>query len=97
MIIEKVIPAIRSKWPNSTGSAAFVIQQDNTKPHISPSDITFNEVAQAFGMDIQLSCQPLKRPDKTCMIWASSMLSSLATPKFDEKHCRGNCGCSSSI
>ncbi|TDH65221.1 hypothetical protein CCR75_004019 [Bremia lactucae] len=43
MIIERVIPVIRCKWPNSTRSAAVVIQQDYAKPHISPSDIVFNE------------------------------------------------------
>lgn len=63
MITEKVIPAIRNKWPNSTRSATIVIQQDNAKPHISPADIAFNEAVQASSMDIQLACQPPNSPD----------------------------------
>ncbi|TDH65156.1 hypothetical protein CCR75_000250 [Bremia lactucae] len=68
MNIRNVIAAIRSKWPNLTRPAAVVIQQDNAKPHISPSDIAFNEAALASSMDIQLSCQLPNSPDTNVLV-----------------------------
>ncbi|TDH67098.1 hypothetical protein CCR75_008246 [Bremia lactucae] len=50
MIIKKVISAIRSKWPNSTRSAAGVIQQDNAKPHISLRVLHYLMGAQSHGI-----------------------------------------------
>ena len=39
------------------------IQQDNAKPHISPTDEEFVSVAQSDGFDIRLRCQPPNSPD----------------------------------
>ncbi|KAH0744694.1 hypothetical protein KY290_032687 [Solanum tuberosum] len=45
-LIEKVLPAIRSKWPASTSSAPIFIQQDNARPHIG---CCMNEVMKDSG------------------------------------------------
>ena len=36
MLVEKVIPEIKQKWP--TGSKHCIIQQDNAKPHTTGED-----------------------------------------------------------
>ena len=56
-LIEKVLLAIRAKWPHGTKDVIF-IQQDNGKPHIDPNDPEFLEVASSDGFNINLSCQP---------------------------------------
>ena len=45
-LIEKVLPAIRAKWPHDMKDVIF-IQQDNAKPHIDPNDAEFLEVASS--------------------------------------------------
>ncbi|XP_074315129.1 uncharacterized protein LOC141651310 [Silene latifolia] len=61
-LLEKVIPAIKAKWPlNASGN--IWIQQDNAKPHISPKDLDFLEVAKSDGFDMELICQPPNSPD----------------------------------
>ncbi|XP_074290123.1 uncharacterized protein LOC141616863 [Silene latifolia] len=61
-LLEKVIPAIKAKWPlNASGK--IWIQQDNAKPHISPKDLDFLEVAKSDGFDMELICQPPNSPD----------------------------------
>ncbi|XP_015163525.1 uncharacterized protein [Solanum tuberosum] len=62
-LIEKVLPAIRSKWPASTSSAPIFIQQDNARPHIGVNDLEFMEAAQRDGFDIKLCFQPPNSPD----------------------------------
>ncbi|KAH7835464.1 hypothetical protein Vadar_026303 [Vaccinium darrowii] len=62
-LIEKVLPAIRSKWPQSSEIETIYIQQDNARPHIQPWDVDFVEAARADGFDIQLLCQPPSSPD----------------------------------
>lgn len=37
-LIEKVIPAIKAKWPSSAKSKPIYIQQDNARPHIPIDD-----------------------------------------------------------
>ncbi|CAH9102271.1 unnamed protein product [Cuscuta epithymum] len=61
-LIEKVVPAIKSKWPIH-GSKTIFIQQDNATPHIKSSDPEFKAVAKADGFDIHLTCQPTNSPD----------------------------------
>ena len=61
-IIEKVLPAIRAKWPHDTKDVIF-IQQDNAKPHIDPNDPEFLEVASSDGFNINLSCQLPNSPE----------------------------------
>lgn len=65
-VIEKVLPAIRAKWPRedaSKESKPIFIQQDNARPHIDPSDPIFCEAAAQDGFNIQLICQPPNSPD----------------------------------
>ncbi|XP_042032594.1 uncharacterized protein LOC121779336 [Salvia splendens] len=61
-LINKIIPAIHSKWPTSASKEIY-IQQDNAKPHISTTDPEFEEAANSNGFKIQLICQPPNSPD----------------------------------
>ncbi|XP_074300833.1 uncharacterized protein LOC141632159 [Silene latifolia] len=61
-MIEKVIPAIKAKWPERRGRKIF-IQQDNARPHISPNDPDFRAAATSDGWDMELICQPPNSPD----------------------------------
>ncbi|XP_074314595.1 uncharacterized protein LOC141649819 [Silene latifolia] len=61
-LIERVIPAIKAKWPLNA-SRRIYIQQDNAKPHISAQDLDFLSVAKSDGFDIDLVCQPPNSPD----------------------------------
>lgn len=65
MLIEKVLPAIRSKWPGNPDERrnTIYIQQDNAKPHISSADPEFIQHAASDGYDIRLVCQPPNSPD----------------------------------
>lgn len=62
-MIEKVLPAIRAKWPLEDANKPIYIQQDNAKPHLSPLDRQFCEAAQQGGFDMRLVCQPANSPD----------------------------------
>jgi hypothetical protein len=62
-MIEKVLPAIRAKWPLEDANKPIYIQQDNAKPHVSPNDGLFCEAAKQGGFDIRLTCQPANSPD----------------------------------
>ncbi|XP_059634636.1 uncharacterized protein LOC132276975 [Cornus florida] len=57
-LIEKVLPAIRAKWPCGGMMETIYIQQDNAKPHIDPLDAEFLEGATKDGFDIWLTFQP---------------------------------------
>ncbi|XP_074315028.1 uncharacterized protein LOC141651206 [Silene latifolia] len=61
-ILQKVLPAIKSKFHDKKGRKIF-IQQDNAKPHISTRDPDFVAAATADGWDIELICQPPNSPD----------------------------------
>ncbi|XP_074300843.1 uncharacterized protein LOC141632172 [Silene latifolia] len=61
-MIEKVIPAIKAKWPERRGRKIF-IRQDNSRPHISPNDLDFKAAATSDGWDMELICQPPNSPD----------------------------------
>jgi hypothetical protein len=39
MLIEKVIPAIKDKWPVEYSGMEILIQQDNASPHVLPNDV----------------------------------------------------------
>ncbi|XP_047942997.1 uncharacterized protein LOC125189809 [Salvia hispanica] len=56
-IIQKIIPAIKSKWPPNV-CKEILIQQDNAKPHISPTDSEFQAIANKDGFKFQIICQP---------------------------------------
>ncbi|XP_050217419.1 uncharacterized protein LOC126668255 [Mercurialis annua] len=61
-LIEKVLPGIRTKWPENRSRVIF-IQQDNARPHIKPDDDKFLQEARKDGFDIQLRFQPPNSPD----------------------------------
>ncbi|KAH0746389.1 hypothetical protein KY285_008046 [Solanum tuberosum] len=62
-LIEKVLPAITSKWPTSDSNIPIFIQQDNARPHIGVNDLEFVEAAQKGGFDIRLCFQPPNSPN----------------------------------
>jgi hypothetical protein len=59
-MIEKVLPAIKAKWPRDGANKPIYIQQDNAPSHIDVHDPLFCEAAQQDGFDIRLIChQPI--------------------------------------
>ena len=63
-LIEKVIPAIRLKWPDRRGRNQNIsIQRDGATAHIPRTDVEFNQVANQGVWNIQLEKQPPKSPD----------------------------------
>ena len=62
MLIGKVLPAIRERWPDGN-SEELIIQQDNARPHIDPDDRHFLAEASKFGFRIRLQPQPPNSPD----------------------------------
>ncbi|XP_026428378.1 uncharacterized protein LOC113324270 [Papaver somniferum] len=61
-LIEKLLPAIKKKWPFNNCKKIF-IQQDNAKPHVHENDKEFLEAVRSYGLDIELLCQPPNSPD----------------------------------
>ena len=61
LIVEKVVPAIKEKWPCRNRN--IVIQQDGASSHIDEDDAAFVEVAQTGTWNITLETQPPKSPD----------------------------------
>lgn len=57
-LIEKVIPAIKSVWPQDAIHETIYIQQDNARTHVSPNDPAFLQAVAAIGLDIWLMQQP---------------------------------------
>lgn len=62
-LVNKVIPAIKAKWPPSERGRPIFIQQDNARTHVNVDDPVFLAAAQADGWDIRLVCQPPNSPD----------------------------------
>ncbi|XP_070054587.1 uncharacterized protein [Nicotiana tomentosiformis] len=62
-LIEKVIPAIKAKWPREDLNYPIFIQQDNARAHIQLVDEEFCRVATQNGFDIRLTSQPPNSPD----------------------------------
>jgi hypothetical protein len=62
-LIDKVLPAIKEKWPREYIGSPIFIQQDNARTHIDPDDEYFRRVASQDGFDIRLMCQPTNSPD----------------------------------
>ncbi|XP_074288675.1 uncharacterized protein LOC141613831 [Silene latifolia] len=48
MIINRVLPAIKAKWPSNV-SKHIIIQQDNARPHFSNDDPDFKKAATSDG------------------------------------------------
>jgi hypothetical protein len=61
--IEKVLPAIKAKWPREDLGSTIFIQQDNARTHISLDDPEFLQEATKDGFDIRLMSQPPNSPD----------------------------------
>ena len=51
-LINKVLPAIKEKWPAAERHLLIFIQHDNARTHIDVNDPAFVQVAQADGWDI---------------------------------------------
>ncbi|KAL6504137.1 hypothetical protein OROGR_026060 [Orobanche gracilis] len=62
-LIDKVLPAIREKWPRSDGIQKIYIQQDNAKPHIDPMDDEFHHASTIGDFEMHLTFQPSNSPD----------------------------------
>jgi hypothetical protein len=62
-LIDKVLPAIKEKWPREYASETIYIQQDNAPCHVSVNDQEFQAAASEGGFDIRLMCQPPNSPD----------------------------------
>jgi hypothetical protein len=62
-LIDKVLPAIRDKWPREDLGSTIYIQQDNARTHVNNNDPAFIEAASKDGFDIRLMCQPANSPD----------------------------------
>jgi hypothetical protein len=61
-MINKVLPAIREKWPREEINQLIFIQQDNTPSHLEVNDPMFCEAAKQGGFDIRLIGQPPNSP-----------------------------------
>ena len=57
-MINKVLPAIRAKWPREDVNKPIFIQQDNAPSHLKVEDPIFCEAAKQEGFHIWLICQP---------------------------------------
>ncbi|KAJ1270982.1 hypothetical protein BS78_06G093700 [Paspalum vaginatum] len=62
-MINRVLPAIRAKWPREDVHKPIFIQQDNAPTHLKVDDPQFCEVAKQDGFGIRLICQPANSPD----------------------------------
>jgi hypothetical protein len=62
-MVNKVLPAIRAKWPREDVNKPIFIQQDNAPSHLILDDPVFCEAAREEGFDIRLVCQPPNSPD----------------------------------
>lgn len=63
-MVNKVLPAIKEKWPPSErGTMPIYIQQDNAKTHIAVDAKEFCAAAKAGGWHIELIFQPPNSPD----------------------------------
>ncbi len=62
LITEKVIPAIRRKWPGPK-SDIIVIQQDNAPFHVSIDGVDVAEEGQRFRWNIKMTNESANSPD----------------------------------
>jgi hypothetical protein len=63
LLINKLIPAISDKWPESHRNTTIIIQQDGAKSHIPENDPEFNQALQAAGLDVKVITQAANSPD----------------------------------
>ena len=62
-MIDKVIPAIRLKWPDRGMNRTVVIQHDGASAHIPENDVEFTQAAKQGVWNICLETQSVKSPD----------------------------------
>ena len=62
-LIEKVLPAIKAKWPREDLGNPIFIQQDNARTHNDHDDAEFCLEANKDGFNIRLTCQPANSLD----------------------------------
>ena len=62
LLVDKVFPAIREKFPVAQ-RGKIIIQQDNAKPHVSVNDPSIVEAGSKESWNIVLQCQPPNSPD----------------------------------
>jgi hypothetical protein len=62
-LINKVLHAIKAKWPTEERHMPIFILQYNARTHIAVNDPAFVAAAQADGWDIRLTCQPQNSSD----------------------------------
>jgi hypothetical protein len=68
LLLEKVIPSIKEKWPRQSWNdnrAVIWIQQDGAKAHITPDDAEFQQGLEQLEVEdkILLYTQPARSPD----------------------------------
>lgn len=63
LLINKVIPAIKSKWPAHEKHMVIRIQQDNASPHVEANDAEVLAAGREDGWRIIIDCQPAQSPD----------------------------------
>ena len=61
MMKDKLIPAIRQKWPHP--DKVVIIQQDNARPHAKEDDATLATELKKNGWKMKLLNQPANSPD----------------------------------
>ena len=88
-LINKVLPAIKEKWPAEERGMPIFIQQDNARTHVAVNDPAFVEAAQADGWDIRLTCQPPNSPDLLDLGFFAAIqaLFYKGTPNKQRKNC----------
>ena len=62
-LLDKLLPAIKEKWPSNSLGTSITIQQDNARPHISPMDEDFCTAVKDLNLKVNLVCQPPNSPD----------------------------------
>lgn len=63
LLMEKVIPSVLEKWPVDNSHQTIILQHDNAKPHISPTDPELCDFIQSTNWDIKICPQPPNSPD----------------------------------
>lgn len=63
MIIDNVIPAIKSQFPTNYKKKIIYVQQDNAKPHPSVADAELLAAGTSCGWSIRFKSQPPNSPD----------------------------------
>lgn len=63
MLVQHVIPAIKTKWPARERGNVIYIQQDNARPHVPESDPAIEASELAGGWCIKITNQPAQSPD----------------------------------